>query len=226
MSTNFNYKKRSLIDKTKPKKKLKVEDGRQIINFNSKAKQYYELSNFYGGAEKEYMKARFIDKEVKDLFDKFETVNKEEFLYYLQVLQPKKKFTPKQLDYWVRDGEPIRGILSKLAGTAVRDTPTGRNRLKILKQLTKLDVIKIQPDLSSEEKRSLMLNILRTKYSKPEFKTILLSTGNAILHEIPLRGKPNNWTYKNGVGGDWLGKLLMQVRDELSESNIIDLTDW
>lgn len=227
MSTNRNYKKRSLKDDTEPKKKLKTEDGRDIINFNSRSTNYYKLSNFYGGVEKEYMKARFLDKEVKELFDKFEKVDKDEFLYYLKALQPQKKvWTDRKERHWLRDGEPITGILSKIAGGAVRDTATGKRTLKILKKLTKLDKINIKPDLSAEDKKLLMLKLLRVKFNKPEYKKVLLSTGDAILHEIPTQGKGGPWTYRNGIGGDWLGKLLTQVRDELNKSETIDLTHW
>lgn len=37
------------------------------------------------------MKDRFLDKEIKSLFDKFETCNKDEFIAYLKELQPEKR---------------------------------------------------------------------------------------------------------------------------------------
>jgi hypothetical protein len=44
-------------------------------------------------------------------------------------------------------------------------------------------------------------------------------SGSADLHEKPLRGNGNNWTYKktNGViyGKDWLGQLFMEIRAEI-----------
>ena len=72
-------------------------------------------------------------QEIKELFDKFETCNNEQFIYYLKELQPEKKnWTNAKLNYWFyidyNDGQnkPIKGILSKLAGIAVKDTPTGK----------------------------------------------------------------------------------------------------
>ena len=60
-----------------------------------------------------------------------------------------------------------------------------------------------------------MMKCLRQKYSKPYYKKLLLSTGNAILHEVPMRGKGDFWT----LGGeDTLGKLLMKIRYELRKS--------
>ena len=194
------------------------------IYFNSKSKEHWKLSNFYGGVEANYMKDRFLDKEVKKLFHLFETSDKESFIHYLQILQPNKKdWTNAKLKYWIKDDEPIRGILSQLVGTAVKDTAAGKKRLKIVKQITGIDAdraLNIKPNTTDKEKKELMLGLLRKKYAKKEFAEALLSTGDAVLHEKPMRGRPNSWTYKNGEGGDWLGKLLMQIREELkSEKN-------
>lgn len=190
---------------------------KEEIYFNSKSKENWKLSNFYGGVEANYMKDRFLDKEVKQLFHIFETSDKETFIEYLKILQPNKKdWTEAKLKYWMKNDEPIRGILSQLVGTAVKDTAAGKKRLKIIKQLAGIEGdLKIKSNTTDKEKQDFMLTLLRKKYSKKEFADALLSTGDAILHEKPMRGRPNNWTYKNGEGGDWLGKLLMQVREEL-----------
>lgn len=190
------------------------------IYFNSKSKEYNKLSNFYGGVEACFMKDRFLNPEIKALFDKFEKCNLEQFIYYLKELQPEKKdWTVAKLYYWFyidsNDGKrkPIRGILSKLAGAAVKDTPTGRRRLKILKKLANFDgVIKIKTPLSHKDKQTLMFCCLYEKFKKKEYKKLLLSTNNVILHERPMRGRGNDWTYP---GGDLLGQLLMKVRDNI-----------
>ena len=187
------------------------------IYFNSKSKEFYLLSNFYGGVESNYMKDRFMDKEVKGLFETFETVDTDNFIHYLMVLQPNKKhWTEAKFKYWMKNGEPIKGILSQLVGTSVKDTAAGKKRMKVIKELTGVTSdLKIKPNSTDEEKKELMLKLLRKKYSKKEFADVLLSTGDAVLHEKPMRGRPNNWTFKNGEGGDWLGLLLMQVREEI-----------
>ena len=192
------------------------------IYFNSKSKDYYQLSNFYGGVECEFMKDRFLDKEIKSLFDKFETCNKDEFIYYLKELQPEKKdWTQAKINYWCKDGKPIRGILSKLAGASVKDTPTGRRRLKILKKMANFEgEVRIKAILTLEEKKELMLKCLKkkflsydeNKYVENKYNKLLLSTGELILHEKPMRGKGDDWTYP---GGDLLGKLLMNIRKKL-----------
>jgi len=190
------------------------------IGFNSKSKKYSKLSNFYGGVEGKYMRERFEDKEMFALFDKFEECSVEEFQEFLKKLQPNKKdWTEGKLNYWMRDGEPIRGILSQLVGSSVRDTSVGKKRIKILKEMTGLKEIKIKDDTSDEEKKELMLRLLREKFRNEEYRQELISTGDAILHEKPLqgRGEGNNWTYKDGYGKDWLGQLLMIVRDEVRQ---------
>jgi ribA/ribD-fused uncharacterized protein len=65
-----------------------------------------------------------------------------------------------------------------------------------------------------EVKLGIMLELLRKKFSIPELKVKLLVTGNAILIE------GNNWNdiywgICNGIGENHLGKLLMQVREEI-----------
>lgn len=187
------------------------------IYFNSKSKDHWKLSNFYGGVEADYMMNRFKDNEVHELFASFETCDKETFIDYLKKLQPNKKdWTDSKLKYWMRDDQPIRGILSQLVGTSVKNTPTAKRRRKVVKEITGIDGdLQIWPNTTDDEKKEFMLRLLRVKFSKKEFADALLSTGDAILHEKPMRGKPNSWTFKDGEGGDWLGQLLMKVRDEI-----------
>ena len=189
----------------------------KTIIFNSKTKENFLLSNFYGGSEICYMKDRFINPEIKELFDDFENCDSTKFIFYLKKLQPNKTWTKAKLEYWFKDingkKEPIRGILAKLVGTSVKDTPTGKKRLKIIKDLVNIegDII-IKKNLSAKEKKELMYDCLKTKFSKEKYKKILLNTGTSILHEKPMRGKGDDWTYP---GNNWLGELLMKVREEL-----------
>ena len=189
------------------------------IYFNSKSSTFWKLSNFYGGVEKEFMKDRFLDEEVKNWIDKMEEYNKEEFIECLKRLQPEKrnKWTEGKLKYWIRGEIMIVGILYKLIGGSVKDTYVSRRRRKIIMEMVKLDKLNIKPNTTENEKKELMLKLLRDKFSRSEYKEELLRTGDAVLHEKPLRGV-DNWTYKNGEGGDWMGKLLMKVREEIKEN--------
>lgn len=68
-----------------------------------------------------------------------------------------------------------------------------------------------------EIKVSIMLEGLRAKFTQhPDLREKLLSTGDARLHEDSPWDK--YWGYVGGKGLDMLGKLLMQVREELRVS--------
>lgn len=215
LTRKYVAKWKEYVTKKKLNKQKKQENTKKMVDviiFNSKSKEYYELSNFYGGVEICFMKDRFYNPEIKALFDEFETCDREKFIYYLKKLQPGKKWTDAKLEYWFKNGEPIRGILAKLLGGAVKPGPTGRKRLKIIKDMLELkEDISIKNILSHDEKIELMLKCLKEKYNIPKYKCLLLSTGNKILHEKPMRGKGDDWTYP---GGDLLGILLMRVRSE------------
>lgn len=73
-------------------------------------------------------------------------------------------------------------------------------------------------------KTQAMLHFLRKKFAIPELREKLLATGSAILIE-------GNWWHDNywgscycekcgGHGGNMLGNLLMQVREELKEDEL------
>ena len=187
------------------------------INFNSKSYAFWRLSNFYGGVEKEYMKDRFLDEKVKNWMDEIDGYGKTEFIECLKRLQPEKKnkWTEGKLKYWIRNnnGEEImiKGILYKLIGGSVKDTSVGKRRRKIIMELLNLDSLNLKPNTTDDEKKELMLTLLRDKFSKKEYKEELLKTGDMVLHEKPLRGV-DNWTYRNGKGCDW-----MKVREEIKE---------
>ena len=203
------------------------------INFNSTCSSprgYSELSNFYGGVEFEYMVQRFNQSEITRLFDHLETCDNEEFWRWLQILNPKgskkKPATQRQMDYWFKNGIPIRGIAAQLLGTMVRPTATAKKRRKAVSEELgidpPLDDDSHNPELTDDQKKAWMKVCLEHKFADQHFRDLLLSTGDAILHEIPLRGNGanNNWTYKVGKDGqaygkDWLGQLLMEIRDEL-----------
>lgn len=68
-----------------------------------------------------------------------------------------------------------------------------------------------------EHKNSVMLHLLRLKFDQhPNLTHLLLSTGDAELVEGNTWGD-TYWGVCDGVGENWLGKLLMQVRQELRD---------
>lgn len=183
------------------------------IVFNSKsAVPYNKLSNFYGDVEINYMKTRFNNPEVKALFDDFKSCSNEKFIEYLKILQPGKVWTSKKEEYWFKNGEPIRGILAKLVGSCVKNTPSLKRRQKIIMELTGVEKLEIEPPLNEEDRKELMYTCLKKKFASKEYRDILLSTGTKTLHEKPMRGKGDNWTFP---GNDWLGILLTKLREEI-----------
>jgi ribA/ribD-fused uncharacterized protein len=63
-------------------------------------------------------------------------------------------------------------------------------------------------------KVDVMLACLRQKFSRPDLREKLLSTGDTVLVEGNHWGD-TFWGVCRGVGENTLGRLLMQVRDEL-----------
>lgn len=63
-------------------------------------------------------------------------------------------------------------------------------------------------------KRDVMLDLQRQKYAVPELRSLLDATGDAELIEGNTWGD-TYWGVCRGVGQNWLGRLLMQVRDEI-----------
>lgn len=68
-----------------------------------------------------------------------------------------------------------------------------------------------------EVKLNIMLNLLRQKFTDTDLTKRLLDTKDAELVEGNY-WNDTYWGVCNGVGDNHLGKLLMQVRDELRES--------
>ena len=73
--------------------------------------------------------------------------------------------------------------------------------------------IKLRPDWESV-KLKIMEEILTEKFKNPELKRRLLNTGNEELIEGNTWGD-TFWGIYNNRGQNWLGKLLMQVREKL-----------
>jgi ribA/ribD-fused uncharacterized protein len=67
-----------------------------------------------------------------------------------------------------------------------------------------------------DEKIEVMRDLLRQKFSDPDLGGQLVATGRSEL----IHGNPYNqtfWGVCRGAGANWLGKLLMDVREELQK---------
>lgn len=200
--------------------------------FNSK-RGLVGLSNFHGEGEHNvefaYMADRFEQPEVKNLLRRLSVADTALFNHWLRALQPNKGkkvngervWSERQKNFWFLGGRPILGVLAQLIGSAAKRTAVGALRRKILCRELNLKSIQVKPCLTESEMEALMLRCLRKKFELPEFKQLLLGTGDAVLHEAPMRGV-NRWTWKPGnLGGDMLGRLLMQVREEINKIRLL-----
>lgn len=80
----------------------------------------------------------------------------------------------------------------------------------------------------STTKFDRMKNVLRAKFTQHEdLRELLLLTGDARLVESATVDNEVNrtWGEVNGVGRNMLGKLLMEIRDELRSSKGSDLSE-
>lgn len=76
--------------------------------------------------------------------------------------------------------------------------------------------IQLRPDWE-KIKDNVMLTGLRKKFADPELRNLLLATGDEELIEGNYWGD-TYWGVCNGVGQNKLGKLLMQVREEIKNN--------
>jgi hypothetical protein len=192
------------------------------IYFNAKSPRYFDLSNYEGGVEFDYVLKRFESENIRSLLRYLKTLRYEadtrEFLRWLKILEP--SYGTSDLKYWLRGKVPISGILAKLIGSCYAVTSTTRRRIKAICTA----VPGITEEMFSETRINTlddMMHCLRKKYSLPYYLKLLLSTGNRNLHELPLNGVPGKWSYKNGKGGDILGKMLTKLRVKLEEPTIM-----
>lgn len=73
--------------------------------------------------------------------------------------------------------------------------------------------VKLRPDWDTI-KYSIMEDLVRQKFQRPDLKAKLLSTGNGYLEETNW-WKDVYWGVCHGVGENNLGKILMKIRAEL-----------
>lgn len=80
--------------------------------------------------------------------------------------------------------------------------------------------VKLRPDWE-DIKIDVMTQLVRSKFTRndtdEDIRSLLLATGDAYLEEGN-NHRDTFWGTVNGKGQNWLGKILMQVRDELREA--------
>ncbi len=101
------------------------------------------------------------------------------------------------------------------------------------KKITKANKDKIRPDWNDNFKYRVMAGIIRLKIRQnPDAKEDLLGTGNMEICEDADEYASKNptkiqieemrrWGKYKGEGQNWIGKILMDIRTELQQGNII-----
>lgn len=78
------------------------------------------------------------------------------------------------------------------------------------------------PDNWNDVKRQLMHSVVLAKFEQnPDIAKLLVGTGNAYLEETNT-WHDTTWGVCNGVGSNWLGEILMDVRSKLNRDILID----
>lgn len=73
--------------------------------------------------------------------------------------------------------------------------------------------LRLRPDWE-QVKVGVMRDLLRLKFAIPELRAMLLATGDARLVESNSWGD-SFWGVYHGRGENWLGRLLVEVREEI-----------
>lgn len=110
---------------------------------------------------------------------------------------------------------------AKSSDPSTRELIRGAKTSAIAKKLGKS--VQLRPDWEST-KIELMRVLVRKKFDNPFLKPLLLATGDAELIEGNT-WNDTTWGVCRGVGQNWLGKILMQVRDELAAQDAKDLVE-
>ena len=75
--------------------------------------------------------------------------------------------------------------------------------------------VELNPDFEAN-KLSIMKQILDIKFRQEYFKRRLLATGNCLIFEEN-SWKDFFWGCHNGIGENHLGKIIMEIREELKK---------
>lgn len=130
------------------------------------------------------------------------------------------KFVPGDRDRFLKDGElNTENKNDKFAGARLAKSAgskTGSRKRKLSLADNGLD---------RERAKRVMKDALHVKFSSEPLRSLLLETDDRLLVHIPSRGKTDFWTGKKDkatgeiVGENKMAVLLMEVRDELRQSD-------
>ena len=222
--------------------KRKAENDLSDIYFKAyRNGEFRKLSNLFGPVEWMYQQSKFkAGSEVYNFLEQGKqrtlqgSFTPEEFKTILNALG----LDVKLKSYTDDDGALATGLIAQTTSQIAKapDSDLGRKRLSFILgrsvNVSKDEALawhaqNVNPELGDDDANALMLRILRVKYAIPQYRGLLLRSGTRVLHEGKGRGAPNKWEWQNKPltpqeeakgftrGGDVLGKLLMQVREEV-----------
>jgi len=222
--------------------KRKAENDLSDIYFKAyRNGEFRKLSNLFGPVEWMYQQSKFkAGSEVYNFLEQGKqrtlqgSFTPEEFKTILNALG----LDVKLKSYTDDDGALATGLIAQTTSQIAKapDSDLGRKRLSFILgrsvNVSKDEALawhaqNVNPELGDDDANALMLRILRVKYAIPQYRGLLLRSGTRALHEGKGRGAPNKWEWQNKPltpqeeakgftrGGDVLGKLLMQVREEV-----------
>ncbi len=207
--------------------------------------KFQKLSNAFGpvywlSMQKLFKKKSIVFMFLKNGLDKYEEgFDAREFVELLTKFKPKMKKIPMQYD-----GEVPSGIIASLTSSILENGNTGK---VIMEHLTETSMSRkeyeyaakrVASNASKEERNKALYVSMRRKFEIPEYRDLLLSTGDAVLHEATSATSRStefpvdDFTYlapnayqklvvydgkEAWRGGDLTGKYLMQIRDELRD---------
>ena len=226
------------------KRKRDNDDGVSPIYFKAfRNGRFRKLSNLFGPVEWAFQRAKFkegsavynflLEGERKARAGEW---NRADF----DAARLRMKHDGKLESYVDDDGAVASGLLAQMTSLLARnpDSTDARHRLAYTMgrsesegpvskaEMSEWHAENVKPPLDDTDKWDQMYYLLYDKFTtNDEYKQLLLSTGTRVLHEAKGRGAPGLWEHqplteaqiqkKFSPGGDWLGKLLMKVREHL-----------
>ena len=200
--------------------------------------QFRRLSNLFGPVEWAFQRQKFKpDTEIYEWLKKGEVFERQALWDREQFDEVRKamKHDGTLKSYITKEGHIASGLLAQMTSLIVKNPASidARHRIKFIRGLDKLPTVKeaeqyvlsvLNPPLSDDAKQAFMQELLMDKFSIPEYRTLLMSTGHRDLHEGRGRGAPSQWEFVKkklspqqvaagySRGGDLLGLLMTRVR--------------
>ena len=223
-------------------------DGTGAIYFKAfKKGPYRKLSNLFGPVEWAFQRQKFregspvynwlLEGERKARLGRAEGGwTRAEF----DAARLAMKHDGKLESYLDADGAIATGLLAQMTSLMVKnpDSTDARHRLAYIlgtpgpvnkEAMSAWHTVDVNPPLGDDDKYGLMSGLVYDKFTTDDnYKQLLLSTGDRVLHEAKGRGAPGLWEYMElseaqiakgfSPGGDWLGKILMSVRSVIRDA--------